>query len=48
MTVVVFVSGEITTEGYVDIPSVVLRNTGGMEVGYTDARFRAATATPVA
>ena len=37
-TGVVFVSGEITTEGYVDIPSVV-RNTV-VEVGYTDARFR--------
>ena len=36
-TGVVFVSGEITTEGYVDIPSVV-RNTV-VEVGYTDARF---------
>ncbi len=36
-TGVVFVSGEITTEGYIDIPSVV-RNTV-VEVGYTDARF---------
>src|SRR5436309_12736189 len=36
-TGVVFVSGEITTEGYVDIPSVV-RNTV-VEVGYTDGRF---------
>ena len=36
-TGVVFVSGEITTDGYVDIPSVV-RNTV-VEVGYTDARF---------
>ena len=36
-TGVVFVSGEITTEGYVDIPSVV-RNTV-VDVGYTDARF---------
>jgi S-adenosylmethionine synthetase len=36
-TGVVFVSGEITTEGYVDIPWVV-RNTV-VEVGYTDARF---------
>src|SRR3989442_7925581 len=36
-TGVVFVSGEITTDGYVDIPSVV-RDTV-VEVGYTDARF---------
>src|SRR5438067_78146 len=36
-TGVVFVSGEITTEGYIDIPSIV-RDTV-VEVGYTDARF---------
>ncbi|MGZ4133328.1 MAG: methionine adenosyltransferase [Actinomycetota bacterium] len=36
-TGVVFVSGEITCDGYVDIPSIV-RNTV-VDVGYTDARF---------
>jgi S-adenosylmethionine synthetase len=36
-TGLVFVSGEITTGGYVDIPSVV-RNTI-TEIGYTDAKF---------
>jgi S-adenosylmethionine synthetase len=36
-TGVVFVSGEITTDGYVDIPSIV-RDTV-VNVGYTDARF---------
>src|SRR5438046_36774 len=36
-TGVVFVSGEITTEGYVDIPSIVRETV--VEVGYTDARF---------
>jgi S-adenosylmethionine synthetase len=36
-TGVVFVSGEITTDGYVDIPSVV-RSTI-TEMGYTDAKF---------
>jgi len=36
-TGVVFVSGEITTEGYVDIPSIVRQTV--VNVGYTDARF---------
>jgi S-adenosylmethionine synthetase len=36
-TGLVFVSGEITTAGYVDIPSVVRRTI--TEIGYTDARF---------
>jgi S-adenosylmethionine synthetase len=36
-TGVVFVSGEITCDGYVDIPSIV-RDTV-VDVGYTDARF---------
>src|SRR5205809_1938171 len=36
-TGLVFVSGEITTAGYVDIPSVVRRTI--TEIGYTDAKF---------
>src|SRR6185295_11491278 len=36
-TGVVFVSGEITTEGYVDIPSVV--RTTITDMGYTNAKF---------
>jgi len=36
-TGVVMVSGEITTDGYVDIPSVVRRTV--TDVGYTDAKF---------
>ncbi len=36
-TGVVVVSGEITTDGYVDIPSVVRRTV--TDVGYTDAKF---------
>jgi len=33
----VFVSGEITCEGYVDIPSIVRCTV--TEIGYTDAKF---------
>src|SRR6266480_1866209 len=36
-TGLVFVSGEITTAGYVDIPSVVRKTI--VEIGYTDAKF---------
>jgi S-adenosylmethionine synthetase len=36
-TGLVFVSGEITTAGYVDIPSVVRKTI--TEIGYTDAKF---------
>ncbi|MGZ8567397.1 MAG: S-adenosylmethionine synthetase N-terminal domain-containing protein, partial [Actinomycetota bacterium] len=36
-TGVVFVSGEITCDGYVDIPAIVRRTV--TEIGYTDAKF---------